>query len=761
MSTVRLPNVRATAWSRILLGLTGVVACFAIPDLTRAQGADTRPTGAGRTVAAIADSIAASGDTARAYALLDSALRSNKLDGAAWHQFGLLNWHMAKSARNGSFIKDQKAIRLLMGADTALRLATKFAPDSARYWLSLGRFNLSSGVSTMRFAAASEVSNALEAATKVGDVNLLATAADEVGMATWRKYEPVANRAQMSDGQQKIQLDYVTNWGRDKARDFIDSYIHKILPPTGDKDYLEAMEFFRLAVKNDPTSLRFNRHLYMAYGERQRWEEMLDVATKNAIAYPLDYQAQLARGLALHRLGRDKDAQTAYESAFSMMDDGDRSRLTRFTRILRPKPTRETQGTIADSISFKKLPAEQQRGLELMYWYMSDPLTLTAENEFRLEFLSRVVWSDFRWTNEDLNLLGADTDRGDTYVRYGPPDLEMTVPGTSSFSASNNDGGVTLVWAYRSGLVFFFDLPPGFGTARYAFIDRDNVDKIQSAVPVLFDNLASTRMIDTIPIRIARFRAGADSSDAVIAAPIPVDSLVRGVDVTSVPVDIDFRVFDQFVQVRGIESEQRMLRPDSVHAPLPLTWRRRMGPGINVVRVEALQAESKRAARAMTRLNPESTAGFGMSDVLLGSKPTTKNDAAPKRWTDVAMEPTMGTFPRGASVGLMWEIYELQARDNSSKYRIAITVERSDRGAAGNFVARLVDGVGRTVGRQQQSRDKLSISFDRTSAPAAAVVEFLSLDLSGSSPGAYRLRVEITDSVNGKKTSKESNFVMR
>ena len=153
----------------------------------------------------------------------------------------------------------------------------------------------------------------------------------------------------------------------------------------------------------------------------------------------------------------------------------------------------------------------------------------------------------------------------------------------------------------------------------------------------------------------------------------------------------------------------------------------------------------------------EATTG---SDVLLGSKPVPRGDA-PKRWSDITMEPTMGTFPRGSSVGLLWEMYDLQARDGVNKYRVAITVERSDRGAAGNFVARLVDGVGRTVGRQQQSRDKLSISFDRTAAPAPALVEFLSLDLSGSSPGAYRLRVEITDSVNGKKTSRESNFVLR
>ena len=720
----------------------------------RAQAAD-------RTAAAWADSLAAQGDTSGALALLDSALRVDRKNGATWHQYGLLSWNMAKSARSASFMKDQRAIRMLSAADSALRLATQFAPDSARFWLTLGRFNLTSGVSTMRFAASAQVGNALEAATKTGDRLMIATAADEVGMATWRRYEPVANRALLSDGQQKIQLSMFNSFSRDKARDFIDSYINKIQPPTGEKDYLQAMEHFRTAVEADPTGLRYSRHLFMAYGERGRWNEMLDVATRRAREYPLDYQAQLARGLALHRLGTDRESQVAFDSAFALMDEDESARMTRFTRILRPKPTKETKGTVGDTLAFSKLPAAQQRGLEQMFWFMADPLTLTNENEYRLEFLSRVAWADFRWTSDDMALRGADTDRGDIFVRYGPPDLEMTVPGTSSFQASNTDGGVTLVWAYNSGLVFFFDLPPGFGTARFAFVDRDNVEQIKSAVPVSWANIPSTRLIDTIPIRVARFRAGGDSTDAVITTLIPTDSLVRGLDVTSAPVDIDFRIFDQFVRVKGVESEQQGVRPDSVTAPLARRWLRRLGPGINVVRVEALQADSKRAARAMTRINPESTIGFGMSDVLLGSKPSPRDGAAPKRWSDVDINPTPGTFARGASVGMVWEMYDLVPRDGTVTYRLSVVVERTDRSAAGSFAARLVDGLGRTVGREQTSRDKIAIGFDRTAAAAGTVVEFLSLDLSDQSAGNYRLRVEVTDRATGRKTSRLTEFTIR
>ena len=127
VSIARAPRALAPCnGARPLLMLAGAVASFAASGTARAQSPD-------RSVAFLADSIAANGDTVRASALLDSALRrDNKDDGAAWHQFGLLNWNMARSKRNGSYMSDQRAIRLLRGADTALRLATKFAPDSAR-----------------------------------------------------------------------------------------------------------------------------------------------------------------------------------------------------------------------------------------------------------------------------------------------------------------------------------------------------------------------------------------------------------------------------------------------------------------------------------------------------------------------------------------------------------------------------------------------------------------------------------------------------
>ena len=712
------------------------------------------------SVAQIADSIAASGDTARAVALLDSAVRRDKRDGAAWHQLGLLQWNQARSARDANYMKDQKKIRLLSAADSALRLASQFAPDSARFHLALARFSIESGVSTARFASRGQAGDAYGAAKRTGDRLRLADAADLMGMGAWRVYEGIANRA-MTNDQMKVQLSSANNWDRTKGRDYLNSIAKKIEPPTGSVDFEKSLAYFRESVDADSINLRYSRHLYMAYAERNRWDDLGRTASARARQFPLDYQAQLALGLARHRLGDETASRLAFDSAFVLMDDEESARLVRFTRILRPNPSKALKGAGGDSLGYSALPKAQQRGLEAMYWVMSDPLALTTENEHRLEFLARVVFADFRWTVDELNLRGADSDRGDIYVRYGPPDYEVNIAGSSQGS-SNNDGGNVLAWSYSTGLTFFFDTPPGFSNARIAFNDRDHVENVKNTVPVSWANVPVTRMLDTIPMRIARFRSGADSSDAVIAARVSIDSLIARSGLENAAVDLEVRIFDQFVKVRGLEVEQSTFATNTANNALERAWTRRLGPGINVIRVEALQADSKRGARAMTRLNAETNVGFGMSDVLLGSKPEMRSGiTSPSRWRDVAITPNAGSFARNGSVGLVWEMYDLVPKDGQTKYRVAITVEKEDRSGVAGFAVRVLDNVGRAVGRAQQSRDRFTISFDRQGGAQPVLVEYLSLDMSQAPPGGYRLRVEVTDLANQRKTARNTEFRIR
>jgi hypothetical protein len=151
-----------------------------------------------------------------------------------------------------------------------------------------------------------------------------------------------------------------------------------------------------------------------------------------------------------------------------------------------------------------------------------------------------------------------------------------------------------------------------------------------------------------------------------------------------------------------------------------------------------------------------------MSDVLLGSKPELRDGVTmPSRWRDVAITPSVGSFARNSAIGLLWEMYDLVPRDGITKYRVAITVEREDRMGAVGFAVRVLDNVGRAVGRSQQSRDRFTIAFERQGGAVPVQVEYLSLDMTQAPPGGYRLRVEVTDLANQKKAARSTTFRVR
>lgn len=92
-------------------------------------------------------------------------------------------------------------------------------------------------------------------------------------------------------------------------------------------------------------------------------------------------------------------------------------------------------------------------------------------------------------------------------------------------TSTSQDGGVTLAWVYRSGDVFFFDLAPGFGTARTPLTDQQFVRDVATIKPVTWDNLGGPQRVDSLVLRLTRFRAMGDLTDVVIGTRLSLQSL--------------------------------------------------------------------------------------------------------------------------------------------------------------------------------------------------------------------------------------------
>jgi GWxTD domain-containing protein len=741
-------------------------------------------------VVARADSLTTIGDTAQAVRVLEAVLLPRSTNAAAWHRYGILRWQRVARLRNGGYVNDANTITSLRVADSALRLATQFAPDSAEYWMTLARFNLQSGVGSMRFAAEGQMARAREAAEKARDSSLMAATSDALGMATWRRFESTRNRALVGAGQ-RVQFQTDGRWQRAHAKDFLDTFSKRIQPPTGTVDYLAANTHFLDALRAAPNTLAYARHVYMANAVGGQWEALLALANKRATASAFDADARLARGLALQRLRRTREARLAFDSAVAMMDESESATLFRTDRILPTGANVLTGQRGMDQRAFAALPAGQRATMSALFWALNDPVSATPENEAQLEFMARVVQAEWQWSDALQGVRGVDTDRGDIFVRYGPPDEEITLPGSASvqqqvfntepysggtvaaggMTSTSQEVGSTLAWVYRSGEVFFFEIAPGFGTARTPLTDQKYVSEVGSVKPAAWENLSAPRRVDTLPLRTARFRAPGDSADVVIVTRLPLRSLVAdtGVALDSATVDGALRV-----DLAVIDGAARTVAHDSVRTPLSKaafgeggvrTWTKRVGKGAAFIRVDAVRtdahSDTQRAANATTGIDVTSANGFALSDLLLVVANSVIPPAAAQRWRDLGLMPSTGEYRVGEKVGVVWETYELGVGAEGNRYRVDVTVERLKRTGAAGLALRVLDGLGTLIRQERGPSDRLVVTFDRNVAAQAIQTDYFALDWLGDARGEFQLRLAVTDLHTNRVSSRDTRFRIR
>ncbi len=696
-----------------------------------------------RSPLALADSLAVAGDSSGALASLDTLVRRSPRNAAAWNRRGMLAWSMARSRRRHFALMDQRDISLLRIADSSLRLAARLAPDSARFTLDLGRHFLWEELPQLRLQAPGRFNAALDAARRGGDSALVAEAADEVGMVHWRRYEALAHRRTLITIA-RVQPEQYLQDPRSITQ-LLTNFSLPISPPPGEIEYQQAIAHFLSATAANPTNQRPLAHSFMALAEKQLWPEMRRRADVVLARMPWVPTAWLARGVASHWLGDDHDASLAFDSALLLMPGDERARYTNLARILRP----------ADSARYAALRGAERSETDRMYWTTADPLLLTAVNEFRLEFLARMAYAELRWTSEDLDLRGADSDRGQIWIRFGPPD---SVASFSPDQNGENPAFGSLLWYYaRGGLHFFFNQPPTYGTARLTLPDASVAEETRQRFPVSWGNVRVARQLDSIPVQVARFRAG-DSVDVATYADLPLRSLARGADLSRAPIDVGYIVLDGQAHVMIRDSTRQLVDTAAANVVQDRAWRFRMAPGFFAFHVEAFQPTSDRAARVADTLRLRADHDFGLSDLLVARNLTSRSDP-PTRWTDMLITPSAGRLARRQPFGVLWESYDLAARDGSVTYVVQLTLARTDRSRLANIVARVLGG---TSGPFQASAnaERVTLSFTRQAAARPALVDYLMVDPGDLPAGRYRLTLEVTDRTSGRTAHRDREITI-
>lgn len=695
-------------------------------------------------------------DSQKVVADLEQRIRSNPKDAEAWHRIGMITWALATRAKLPGAPAGMDPTRLGRQADTSLRIAAETAPTNAYYRMDVAHFLLSSGYAMTRTAAAGQFDQALNAARKGTDSAAHAEAALELGESHWIKFDALANRRMTSNSTAAVRslsqamqpaADDPGNVDNDvpmfdlkAVRDRIDN-MTKPLPPdvTGDNDYKQAAALFREAYDAWPSHPRAFRAVAMQLADHASWTELHDFASQHVRRIPWDPWGWMALGLATHRLGDPKNSAKAYDSALVYLDPSDRARLDNLERLLpRGDSSRVVRGT----------PAERQV-LGQLYWAFADPLWSQSGNESRTEFLARVTYAELRWSVNELGVHGADTDRGDVYIRYGPPEL-VAVFGPSPAESFYE---ISTVWAYPTGLMFVFNGSPMFGTAHTAVGDEYAVHARIQVTPVRWDNL-NTLTIDSMPSQVARFRGAADSVAVFVAARPQVDTLRTYAH--GAPLKQHIWIVTPATQIAFGDSGAL---GDGLQS-----WSHSFVPGTYIARVEASAEGSTRAARSTLVINatPAGPTGFvasgaGLSDLLLATNAEPRGTA--KRWNDFTVTPVVGPVDHASQLVFLWENYGFGQKNGSAQYKVSVTLTRV-RSRAGQIAASVVGSLA-SAARITTGDGRASVSFDRTMPYSSTMVDQFALALGNTPAGTYTVTLEITDTISGQSYARTRTVRIR
>lgn len=718
-------------------------------------------------------------DSLGALTVLDSALARDRKNGALWHRYGSIAWGMSKTEKGP--VMRPEMIRLRMRADSAMRYATAFAPDSSQYWLDLGRYALETNILPVRLGAKGNFQEALKLSRTQQSNETTAEILDQLGMFSWRDYDDVNHRAvEKSQDEysstpspkapkevtyESVQPGMATaNVGptqaiarpnavfRNHYALYYREHLSLVTPVTGEAEFGLALRNFRDAYALDPRNARVRRHLYMALADHESWRDLLSATERVLKDDPDDVDAWLSRGIATAGLEDYDAAAAAFDNALRRMTPMERSQFTDVRRMLRPYAIGQPQ-RYADTIQWATLPATERRRQETLFWNLADPRPNSRVNEGMIEFFSRVAFSDLRFGSEEFRVRGANSPRGETWVRYGKPDYLYSVP---------RGGQTSIVWVYQNlQLAFVFGLAPTFGTANYGFDDVATIDSIHAEHPMGWDNLPLARRTWPMRMRVARFRASADSVDAVVTATVPVRSFLGDADLKGVmPIAVQLDVHDPAARIVGREVRKVNVSFDSLPVGINGTWLRRLGRGSNIIRVDAEQMDVRRAASASVDALVDSSSGFGMSDLLLGTNPSVPSGKSPARWTDVSIAPTTGVFPWSQSLGIVWEAYELAQQDGNVRYRVNLELSRTFTANAKGFIARIAAYTKNVIERDGSGTGSVSVGYEQARAASPIVADFLAINLNGSVAGEYKLTIEIEDLISKRKVRRTAPFVL-
>ena len=708
------------------------ILALILATATVAAGQDPKMTAAD-SLLKVALSQARAGDTSKAIKTLERASRIAPRFAPAHFHRGLL---ISQTTRLG-----MGDIGRRTEAYRAINLALRLDRDNPFYLLELGRIRLKTPL--LRVDAERLFRKAVAAAEQRGDKRVLAEVHTELGQIFDRRYLTMANRHMIVGDIETFDADEALgDWHY--TPDFLAQRTQK-LQDAGEIDRRKAEEHLRIALSANPAHTTAALSLLGLLYDLERFEEMVLLARETLRHEPRSPRLLMALGLALHRTDRDAEARTVFDSAIALISPDERADMFGLEALLRREAAK----------SYASLGGGERATLDSTFWATADPLRLTAVNEARIEFLSRVAYADLRFSSAEFGLRGWKTDRGDIHIRYGHP------PVVATFAPSDDLGHVTTVWWYpETKLRFVFHGPPAMNSATFSGEFRSYAENVRHNSPVLFDNLRARLRVDSVPVQVARFRGTGRGTEVAIYADIPTGSMLGGLDVAQGALETGLFVTDAYQRPISETRDSAVVRPAGRDRLTPRAWVRELPPGRYAYRVEAREAASGRSARALAdlELGAYPAGQLLLSDILVARRIASRSGGATagtETRSDLLIIPNASlTFAPDDTMHLYWEVYGA-SRDSSgtAHLEVSVAVNVTEVARAPGLGARVLGGLADAVGMSEKGDDRILLryAFDRAIADESArIPNHLAIQLDNAVPGTYLLHLTIKDLVSNR-----------
>lgn len=683
--------------------------------------------------------LAQAGDTLAAVGSLERALEIDPEFAEAHYQKGML--HFAQASSDAFDFEDR------MIAQKAFQQALRLDPGNPRYLVSLGKLLL---MQQIRVDARRVFERALLEAERAAP-GTMAEVHFQLAVFRETQWLRFKLRHTLPLGISQLRADmafadptYV--W------DMLDRSVYE--DGQGRAQEEQMLYHLRQALAADPGHVGAATHLLAYHYDEGQVDRFMSEARDFARAAPSEPRAYLALGLGLHAQGRDDEAAGAFEYAMELMPTEHRRDFEAVSRIMRKDRAEQFEG----------LEGRARQEAVRRFWVAADPLFLTPSNEFWVEYLSRMAYSDLRFGLPEYRIPGWQTDRGVIWVRYGRPARQAVFAADPYYSGDMEAvGQVTTVWSYgREGPVFVFRQNPGFRKATFANDFRFYAEDYRSMQPASFSAPSLPALI-SMPAQVARFRGPSGEMDVEVHAAVPLDTLGAAVQVAEATLETGFFVVDpDGAEIRRIVETEEVDFQEA-GARWVRSWRASVPEGRPyLVSVETRDPLSWAASHHRSRVDAKRfPPGEPSASDLLLAKDLEATVDQPTRREQIRMrpEPTL-TFGPEEPVGVYFELYNfLPDEDQFASYELELVVRVEEIYRTGLF-RRMAGEIADLWGFSEEGRQAVQLRFSKENRVVARdmIPEYFTFQMDQPPAGRFGLTLNVLDRNAGREFTIERTF---